>query len=112
MAMTMNEYQQLAQRTSNTHAPSAKVGNGLLGLCGEVGECADLWKKAIYQGHEFDRLHCAKELGDVLWYVAELAVGLGYTLEDVAQMNIDKLKARYPDGFDPEKSQHRKEGDV
>lgn len=54
----------------------------------------------------------ARELGDVLWYVAELASGLGMTLDVVAQMNIDKLKARYPEGFEAEKSLHRREGDV
>lgn len=112
MAMSLNEYQELAQRTSNTKAPSSKIGNGLLGLCGETGECADIWKKAVYQGHVLDYEHMAKELGDVLWYVAELAKGLGYTLEEIATMNIEKLKARYPYGFDSERSQIRQEGDV
>lgn len=109
--MTLNEYQQAAQRTSNTLTFSAKLENGLLGLCGEVGELADHYKKYLFQGHEYDREHMKKELGDCLWYVAETACGLGCTLEDIAQMNINKLKARYPDGFDPDKSMHRKAGD-
>lgn len=112
MSMTLNEYQQLAQRTSNTHVNSAKIENGLLGLFGEGGECADILKKYLYQEHDFDRKHMAKELGDVMWYVAEIASGLCMSLESIAQMNIDKLLARYPDGFDPERSQHRAAGDI
>ena len=107
--MTLNEYQALAQRTSNTCTPSDKIENGLLGLFGEGGECADIYKKYMYQGHEFDDKHLAKELGDVLWYVAEIASGLGMPLEYIASMNIEKLKNRYPEGFDPEKSIHRNE---
>ena len=110
--MTLNEYQTAAQRTSNTNRLSSKIENGLLGLFGEGGECADIYKKYMYQGHEFDREHMAKELGDVLWYAAELAAGLSMTLEEIAQRNIDKLRARYPEGFDTDKSQHRVAGDV
>ena len=50
-----------------------------------------------------------EEAGDVLWYIAELAAGLNATLEEVAQHNIDKLKKRYPQGFDPQRSIHRPE---
>lgn len=110
--MTLNEYQTAAQRTSNTYTSSCKIENGLLGLFGEGGECADILKKYLFQGHEFEREHMAKELGDVMWYVAETATGLGMTLEDIAHMNIDKLKARYPDGFDPDKSMNRQDGDI
>lgn len=110
--MELNEYQKLAQRTSSAVTKSGKIENGLLGLFGEGGECADIYKKYLYQGHEFDREHMMKEAGDVLWYVAELVTGLGATLEDVAQMNIDKLKARYPEGFDACKSMNRKAGDI
>ena len=66
-------------------------------------------KKTEFQGHDFDPMKMVDELGDVLWYVAQLATGLGVTLEYVAQHNVDKLLARYPDGFDSEKSIHRKE---
>lgn len=110
--MTLNVYQALAQRTSNTRTPSAKIANGLLGLFGEGGECADIYKKYMYQGHEFDRKHLAKELGDVLWYVAEIASGLDMPLDYIASMNIEKLKERYPKGFEADKSINRKEGDV
>ena len=110
--MTINEYQQAAQRTASTKTPSDKIKNGILGLCGETGEVADLLKKYLYQGHEFDREKMITECGDVIWYVAELAAGLGTTLEDLCQLNVDKLRSRYPDGFDPERSMHREEGDV
>ena len=78
-------------------------------MCGEAGECADLLKKHRHQKHDFDREKLLEETGDVLWYVAETAAGLGATLEEVAQRNIDKLRGRYPDGFDPQRSIHRPE---
>lgn len=108
--MTMNEYQMLAQRTAKiTDNPEDKRLNGCMGLNGEAGECIDLLKKHLFQGHELDKKKLAEELGDVLWYVAELATGIGYTLGDIAQNNIAKLKRRYPEGFDPERSIHRAE---
>lgn len=110
--MTLNEYQQAAQRTSNTYTCTSKIENGILGLFGEGGELSDIYKKYRFQGHEYDREHMAKELGDVLWYVAEIASGMMMTLDQIAAMNITKLKARYPDGFDPERSQNRAVGDV
>lgn len=110
--MTANEYQQLAQRTSNTHLSSSKIENALFGLAGEVGELHDHYKKYVYQGHSFDRAHMIREAGDVAWYLAELASGLGCTLDEVFQANIDKLEKRYPGAvFDPEKSMNRTEGD-
>lgn len=110
--MTLNEYQDAAQRTSAHEDSLWKLENGLLGLFGEGGECADILKKSLFQGHALDKEHMAKELGDVMWYVAEVASGLGMKLEKIAQMNIDKLKARYPDGFSTERSLHRAVGDV
>ena len=106
--MTLNDYQRLAQRTdARDNTASGKLENGILGMCGEAGECADLLKKHFVQGHELERDKLAEETGDVLWYVAETAAGLGLTLEDIARMNIEKLKRRYPDGFDAERSRHR-----
>ena len=108
--MRMNEYQTLAQRTCNiTNTVGDKIENGCMGLCGEAGECIDLMKKARFQGHELDREKMIEELGDVLWYCAELACGLGVTLEEVAERNITKLRRRYPDGFDAERSRNREE---
>jgi len=111
--MTLNEYQRLAQRTSSddpgTFATVAakKIDNGILGMAGEGGECADIWKKHLHQGHPLDREKLIKEAGDVLWYVAELAAGLDVTLEEIATRNIEKLRSRYPDGFAAERSIHR-----
>lgn len=105
--MNMNDYQRLAQRTANTNTPSEKIENGILGLCGETGEIADILKKYLYQGHELDRAHMIEELGDVLWYCAELAAGLEVDLAEVAERNIDKLRRRYPDGFEAERSKNR-----
>lgn len=108
-----NDYQKEALRTAygmNQEYPM--VLNGVLGLAGESGECVDIIKKHLFQGHPLDKEHMAKELGDVAWYLAVTAHAIGYTLEQVMCMNIDKLWERYPKGFDPEKSLHRKEGDI
>lgn len=111
--MTINEYQVAAMRTSGKNLTTAEhLLNGALGLTGESGEVADLVKKSMFQGHKWDFDHIAKELGDVCWYIAETATAIGYDLETIMQMNIDKLLARYPDGFSTEKSQHRETGDV
>lgn len=113
--MTFDEYQKEALRTASGLSASCADNlllNGAMGLCGESGEFIDLLKKATFQGHELDKDHLAKELGDILWYLAVAAEGLGYKLSDVAEMNKAKLRARYPDGFDSEKSLKRKNGDV
>ena len=110
--MTINEYQKLAMTTLNPALSEKEVLlNGVMGLCGESGEAIDLVKKYLMQGHELDKAHLAKELGDVAWYLAETATAIGYDLETILQANIDKLKARYPDGFDAERSMHRNSGD-
>ncbi len=110
--MTINEYQQEALRTErgmSTVYP--RIFNGLMGLNGEAGECIDLLKKHLFQGHDLDPNHLAKELGDVAWYLAISADALGFTLEEILQMNVDKLRNRYPGGFNAWRSQHREEGD-
>ena len=113
--MTPNEYQKACLRTEPMDAKishTTRLENGLMGLNGEAGEAIDILKKFLFQGHELDKKHLARELGDVAWYLAVTADALGYYLEDIFQMNIDKLKARYPDGFDQERSVNRKEGDI
>ena len=111
--MTINEYQKLAMTTLNPALkPKDVLINSVMGLCGEAGEAIDIVKKWMAQGHELDREHLAKELGDIAWYLAEAATALDLPLEDVLQANIDKLKKRYPDGFRTERSEVREEGDI
>jgi NTP pyrophosphatase (non-canonical NTP hydrolase) len=108
--MTINEYQKLAMTTLNPAlSPKDVLINGVMGLCGESGEAIDLVKKHLAQGHELDREKLAKELGDVAWYLAETATAIGYPLEEILQMNIDKLRARYPEGFAVERSVNRED---
>ena len=108
--MTINEYQKLAMTTLNKELDRERVLiNGAMGLCGESGEVIDLVKKWFAHGHELNRERILEELGDVAWYIAEIATVLGVTLEDVLTRNIEKLKARYPDGFKYADSINRKE---
>ena len=134
--MTGREYQKLAMRTNDGHAQDrleerlsysgfyladdgkakkkdvAGLINGLMGLSGEAGELTDLFKKWIFHNAAVEEEHAKKELGDVFWYAALICDAMGWSMDEIMQMNIDKLKARYPEGFDTEKSNHRKEGDV
>ena len=106
--MKVNDYQRLAMTTLNPALDKKDVLiNGVMGLCGESGEAIDIVKKWLAQGHELDKEKLKKELGDIAWYLAETATALDLSLEDVLQSNIDKLKARYPEGFDSHRSIHR-----
>ena len=108
--MTINEYQKLAMTTLNPALDKKDVLiNGVMGLCGESGEVIDIVKKHLAQGHELDKEKIIKELGDVAWYMAEIATVLDVELEDVLVQNIEKLKKRYPEGFSTEKSLNRAE---
>lgn len=108
--MTINEYQKLAMTTLNPALDQRDVLiNGVMGLCGEAGEAIDIVKKHLAQGHELDREKLIKELGDVAWYLAETAYALDVPLEEVLQRNIDKLRARYPQGFETARSIERAE---
>ena len=69
-------------------------------------------KKWIFHEKPFDEEHAKKEMGDVLWYVAMMCHSFGWDLDEIMQMNVDKLKARYPEGFSVELANNRKEGDV
>lgn len=103
----INRYQKMALRTCSTPDEKDMLAQGLMGLCGESGECMDILKKHLFQGHELDKKHLAEELGDVAWYLAVAARGAGYDLSDIFAMNIEKLKKRYPDGFDADRSVNR-----
>lgn len=109
--MTGNKYQQLALRTSSHGSSGDMVLNGVMGLNGEAGECIDIVKKHLFQGHPLDTDKLLDELGDVLWYVAITADGIGVPLENIMQHNIDKLHRRYPEGFDAERSIHREDNE-
>lgn len=105
--MTGSDYQQLCLRTAGTRAPKALLLNGIMGLNGEAGECIDIMKKHLFQKHELNTQHLREELGDVAWYLAVTAYALGADLDEIFQENIDKLKARYPEGFSAERSINR-----
>lgn len=135
--MNANKYQKLAMRTNDGKASDRLIGkmqeydmkfsseqsnkenvdiggifNACLGLSGEVGEFNDMIKKWVFHEKELDMEHAKKEAGDILWYVVMLCESFGWNMEEIMQMNVDKLKARYPEGFDVERANHRAEGDV
>ena len=135
--MNANKYQKLAMRTNDGKASDRLIGkmqeydmkfsseqsnndcvdiggifNACLGLSGEVGEFNDMVKKWVFHEKNLDMEHAKKEAGDILWYVVMLCESFGWNMEEIMQMNVDKLKARYPEGFDVERANHRAEGDV
>ena len=112
MSMTPNDYQKLAARTINKKLTGYEQSmHALHGMVGEIGELHSIYQK-WFQGHEMNYEHLKKELGDLLWFIAEYCTAKGWNLEDIMQMNIDKLHARYPEGFDEEHSLKRAEGDI
>ena len=110
--MNIREYQELAARTINKDlTPKGQGTHSLHGMVGEIGELHSIYQKR-YQGHVFDEEHAKKELGDLMWFIAEYCTAHNWSLEDICQMNIDKLQARYPDGFDTDRANNRENGDV
>ena len=94
--------------------PSRLLTAGI-GLSGEVGEFNDIVKKCIFQGKELDDdvvNHLRKELGDIMWYVAQGCIALGTNIEELIDINTAKLEARYPGGFDEFRSDNRDEDDI
>ena len=111
--MDFDDYQRLAMRTRNhTLEPSLARAVAALGLAGEAGETADYIKKVVGHSHDLDLSHLAKEIGDVLWYCACLCEEYGLSLDEVAEVNIEKLKARYPSGFSSADSVARRDADA
>lgn len=129
------EYQALAMRTNDKKSTDRllnkindlKIGNrgedtseielggvlnATLGLSGEVGELNDMLKKWIFHEKQLDIDHAKKETGDICWYLAILCESFGWNLDEIMQINIDKLKARYPEGFDTYRANHRQAGDI
>tara|TARA_B100000683_G_scaffold148418_1_gene143788 strand:+ start:308 stop:712 length:405 start_codon:yes stop_codon:yes gene_type:complete len=92
-----------------------RVLTAAIGISAEGGEFAEIVKKCIFQGKPMDdeaQYHMKRELGDIMWYIAQACIALGISLEDVLDTNIQKLEARYPDGFEAFRSENRKEGDI
>lgn len=113
MPMLVHEYEADVMRTMNPCLTmEALLIEGLLGLNSEAGEAGDIFKKYKYQGHPFDKEHIAIELGDAAWYLVEAAHAIGYSLEEILQMNIEKRAKRYPNGFEAQRSLNRKAGDI
>ena len=87
-----------------------------LGLTAESGEFTEVVKKIIFQGKPYNEdnvFHMKRELGDIMWYLAQACMGLNISLDDIIEMNVDKLKSRYPGGeFDVHYSENRVEGDL
>lgn len=107
--MTLNEYQRLAGRTiNNALTRHETLCHALSGMSGELGEIHSIYQK-VYQGHQINVEDLKKEVGDLLWMIAEFCTINGFKLDDICQMNIDKLIARYPDGFSAERSLNRDE---
>jgi NTP pyrophosphatase (non-canonical NTP hydrolase) len=104
----LEAYQQAARRTSRSdQALDMRLMVAALGLVGEAGEVADQIKKIVGHGHTVNPAHLIEELGDVLWYLAEIAGLFGGSLGSAAVVNVRKLEARYPEGFSEEASRER-----
>lgn len=104
--MMFDDYQKEALRTASN---KRKLEVFTLGLVGEAGEVAELVKKHLGHDQPLPREKMVKELGDVLWYLSNLANLLGINLDEVASKNVEKLKLRYPNGFSPEESVQKKD---
>lgn len=132
--MTGKEYVELAMRTNDGKSSDRVINkindncflsgedliipdvggvlNGCLGLAGEAGETLDMIKKWVFHEKDLDLVHFKRELGDVMWYVAMICHSMEINLDEILQTNVDKLKARYPEGFDTVRANHRAEGDI
>lgn len=109
MSLTMDEYQQQAARTDTWRqddGPRAGLHHAVFMLASEAGEVAGLLQK-LYQGHELNEVALKLELSDALWAIAKAARVMGWNLSEVAEANLEKLRARYPNGFESERSINR-----
>ena len=105
--MEMDEYQILAARTINRNLTKEEIlRHSLFEMCGELGEIHSIYQK-VYQGHKIKQEDLKLEVGDLLWGIAEFCSVNGFQLEEIAQMNIEKLRHRYPQGFDEDRSINR-----
>jgi len=108
--MNVNDYQEFVVSKMNMQLnEKLEIASLALGCAGEAGEISDHVKKYISHGHELNKEYLIKELGDVLWYIAALSNHLDVKMSDVISQNIEKLNARYPNGFSEEASKNRKD---
>ena len=102
-------YQKEVQRTVGTKGYGDTLAMTAMGLAGETGEVCDIVKKVLWHSHELDRDKMVSEIGDVLWYLAALCNALNVPLKEVLGKNVEKLRKRYPEGFDAERSRNRED---
>ena len=104
------------QELEGQEFPSERLLTAAVGMSAEAGEFTEIVKKIIFQGkpvNDENLFHLKRELGDIMWYVAQACMGLNISLDDIIEMNVDKLKSRYPGGeFDVHYSENRVEGDL
>ena len=106
--MEIREFQRVSTRTLNKELSKEKqVSNMIFGANGELGEVTDILKKHLYQGHRINKQHLAEEIGDTLFYIVNLCTVYGLDVEDILQVNVDKLKKRFPNGFEADRSINR-----
>ena len=121
-ATTSNPSKQYSDFLTRLHSlevegfPTERLLTAAVGMSAEAGEFTEIVKKMVFQGkpvNEENLFHLKRELGDLMWYVSQACIGLDISLEEVIQMNFEKLSARYPEGaFSIERSENRKEGDL
>lgn len=103
------------QELEGQEFPTERLLTAAVGMSAEAGEFTEIVKKIVFQGkpvNEENLFHMKRELGDIMWYITQACIALGISLEDVLSTNIQKLEARYPDGFEAFRSENRKEGDI
>ena len=121
-ATTSNPSKQYSEFLKRLHTlevegfPTERLLTAAVGMSAEAGEFTEVVKKMIFQGkpvNEENLFHLKRELGDIMWYVSQACIGLDISIEEVIQMNFEKLSARYPEGaFSIERSENRVEGDL
>lgn len=105
--MNFDEYQGEARRTAGPLTGVERLKRAAMGLGGEAGEFLNAVKKMVYHDHPVNATKLALELGDALWYLSDGADSIGISLDEIARMNVEKLRKRYPDGFSPAASMDR-----
>jgi NTP pyrophosphatase (non-canonical NTP hydrolase) len=107
--MTNEEYIKsvLRSESPNFYDISERLLHAALGIQTESGEFSDIIKKSLFYGRTYDRPNAKEELGDLLWYIAFAIDELGTTFEEVMELNIAKLKLRYPEQFTEEHAENR-----